>query len=729
MHRIADFIIKNKKWVFIITCILVLASIVGTVFTVIGGKINSNMLEYLPEQSKSAEGIAFLKENFAVEGDAFVVVEGCEGDTELAASVSKMKKNIKGISQFVWYNDIVSIENLLELTPSLRDSMNLSTSELKNYLRQPNFNGQGQIISYNYVLLILFNYSPSTFEAFNVHKQIRTELQENLNRAVAISGMTALADTVMSQTMKEIPFYFIFSVIAVMIILLLATDSFVDPIVLIITMAVSILINMGTNYFFKDISIISFAASGIIQLGLTMDYAIFLLHAYKEDRLLFSPAEAAKKALPRTIISVVASGLTTAGGFAALYFMQFKVGADLANIIIKGVFMSLITVLVLQPCLMVVFDKANKRTEHKKLNLNFSKIVSGTLKARHIIAIVAILLVVPAFIGQDNVKFSYLKIFQEQEETTSQQILAEKLANQIIIAVPLKPSQGSHKEFIDSLYEEEKISNVLGAYTFLDMEIEDLKNIISNPLFAKLPAMKMLFSEVEDNYYTLYLATIEGDTEDEAAFLTYHSLMDKLNYYFDESYPLGMLTGVGDMANVTPGDFLRVTLISAAIIFLIMAILLKSALKSAIMVVLIELAIWINISINTLLGIPINFMIYIIISSVQLGCMVDYAILLTTRFSEALNKYEDTHTAIKKAASSAFPSIATSAAIIMGACTSVYFVTANLLVKEMAMMLIRGAFISFVLVIVVLPCLLVYFKKKKYKEKGKNKTGGILGVK
>ncbi len=724
MQKLADFVVKHRKWVFIITCIIVAASIVGTVFVVIGGKINSNMLEYLPEKTKSAEGIAFLKENFAVEGDAFVVVEGLENDLELASSISKMKRDIKGITQFVWYNDVVAIENLLEYSPSLKSKINLNAEDLKKYLRQPNFDENGQIVSYNYVLLILFNYSPSTFEAFEVHKQIRKELSGNLNREVAISGMTALADTVMKQTLKEIPFYFIFSIIAVMIILLVATDSFVDPIILIITMAVSILVNMGTNYVLHDVSIISFAASGVIQLGLTMDYAIFLLNAYKEDRLMFNPIEAAKKALPRTIVSVMTSGLTTIGGFAALYFMQFKVGADLASVIIKGVVMSLISVLFLQPCLMVAFDKLVKKTEHKKLKINFSKVVKSTLKLRYVIAIMAILLVLPSFFGQDNVKFSYLKIFPPAKENTAQQILAEKLANQIIIAVPLQSKNGSQKEFIASLYEEEKISNVLGAYSFMDMDSNDLESLLNTPL-GNISTMKMLFSKVGEKYYALYLATVEGDTEDEAALQAYDSIIDKLEFYFEESYPLGILTGVGDMAKVTPGDFLKVTLISAVIIFLIMAIILKSALKSVIMVILIELAIWINISINTLLGIPINFMIYIILSSVQLGCMVDYAILLTSRFNEALAVEDNTLSAIKKATESAFPSITTSAAIIMGACMSVYFVTANLLVKEMALMLTRGAIISFVLVIFVLPCLLIYFKKREKK----GKTGGILGVK
>ena len=239
----------------------------------------------------------------------------------------------------------------------------------------------------------------------------------------------------------------------------------------------------------------------------------------------------------------------------------------------------------------------------------------------------------------------------------------------------------------------------------------------SNDAVAEIPFVKMLFRKAgkngEERIYTLYLVEIAGDTEDAAAFKTEKYLMDTLDKYFDVNYPFGILTGVADMADITPGDFLRVSLISVGIILVIMCLLLKSVRKSVLMVVLIELAVWINISLNTMFGAKINFMIYIIISSIQLGCTVDYAILMSTRFEEAKQEYKDTQIAAIKAVSSTFPAISVSASVIISVCMVVYFISNNLLVKEMTGLMARGAAISYVLVMLVLPCLLVFFKRIK----------------
>jgi len=714
MKKLSDFIIKYRIVILSVTAVLVALSIVGTVF-VIDGKINSDMLVYLPKDTATSDGIEFLKKNFDVEGDAFVVVEGKENDPELAESISKMKKEIEGITQFIWYGDLTFADYLKPILGNTVD-----TEEIKQYLRRP-IEENGEIVGYNYVLLVLFAYSPSTQEAFNVHKQIKAELNGNLGRVTEISGMTALADTVFTETIKEVPFYLLFGILAVLIILLISMDSFMDPVILMLTMGVAIIVNMGSNIVFPEISIISFAASSVLQLGITMDYAIFLMNAYKEDRKLNDPLEAASKAVPRTTVNILASSLTTVGGFAALYFMRFTIGADLANVIIKGIVLSLITVIFVQPCLLVLFDKPTKKLSHKKLNINVKPMVSGILKARYVIAVVAVLAIIPAFIGQYNVKFSYLKIYDAPEYTTSQKALADSLQNQIIMAVPLETKTGTHKEFMEELCEDEKIGSAIGAFSVLNIPEEKLITLLDTDGFDQIlslvPAANALFRKVQtedgEKWYTLYLVEIAGDTEDEAAFKTNARLNGLLDKYFSESYPLGVLTGVGDMASVTPGDFLRVTLFSAGIILLIMSVLLKSVRKSLLMVVLIELAVWLNVSINTIFGAKINFMIYIIISSVQLGCTVDYAILLSTRFEEAKQTVSDTKTAIINATGSAFPAITVSASIIVAVCLAIFFVSKNLLVKEMAALLARGAFISYVLVVTVLPCLLVFFKKIK----------------
>ncbi len=724
MKKFSAFVVKYRTVIIIVIAVLLVLSIVGTVFLILNDKINSDMLVYLPQGTSTGDGIKFLKEKFGVEGDAFVVVEGTENDTELSQSVNKMRSEIDGITTFLWYGDV----EIIEFMAKFAHIDGITTDEVKDYLRRPIFDDEGNITGYNYVLLILFDYSPSTQEAFNVHKQIRAELGGNLGRSVAISGMTALADTVMTETMKEVPLYLIFSLIVVLIILFFSTSSYLEPLVLLVTMGVAVVVNMGSNYILPEVSIISFAASSVLQLGITMDYAIFLLHTYREERLQFNPIDAATRALPRTIVNILASGLTTVGGFAALYFMRFTIGADLANVIIKGVVLSIVTVIILQPCLMVLFDKAMLKTSHKTLKVNFEPVARGTLKGRIVIIIVAALLIVPAFMGQNNVKMSYLKIYKEPEEQTAQEKLAAELQNQVIVAVPIETKEGRHKDFMAELKTDEKIDSVLGAYSIIDIPEDKLIELVNMPLIADIDMVQTFFAEcgTAENpmRYTLYLIGINGDTEDEAAFACHAHITETLDKYFENSYPLGVLTGVADMAKVTPSDFLRVTLISAGIILLVMCLLLKSVRKSFLMVLLIELAIWVNISISTVLGMKVNFMIYIIISSIQLGCTVDYAILLNSRFEEAKKQFSDTKTAVIKATASAFPAITTSASIIMAVCLAIYFVSKNLLVKEMAYLMTRGALISYILVIFVLPCVLSFFKKSsgKYKFLQKKKS-------
>lgn len=714
MKRFSEFIVKNRLVVTIVAAVILIASVVGSYFVISGGKINSDLLVYLPKNTPTYDGIKFLKETFDIEGDAFVVVEGEENDALLAASVAKMQREIGGITQFVWYGDVKNIEKYAK---KLNLSDKIEVEELKSYLRRPILDENGETIGYNYVLLILFSYSPSTKEAFAVHDKIREELGENLGRSVAISGMTALAQTVMSETLKEVPYYIIFSFLAALIILLLSTKSFLEPFVLLFTMGVAIVVNIGSNIILKDVSILSFAASSVLQLGITMDYAVFMLHAYREERDRNDPLQAAKNAIPRGAINVLAGGLTTIGGFAALYFMRFTIGADLANVVIKGVVMSILTVIFVQPCLMIFMDKPIRKTSHKTLYINVEPVTKKVLKARYAIAIVSVALVIPAFFGQNSVDFSYLKIYEPPAERTAQELLAESLQNQMIIAVPYDVKTGSHKEFIEELVKDEKIDSAIGAFTAINISESEFKELISNDAVAEIPTVKMLFRKVQENgkekIYTLYLVEIAGDTEDEAAFKTEKYLTDTLDKYFDVSYPFGILTGVVDMADITPGDFLRVSLISVGIILVIMCLLLKSVRKSVLMVVLIELAVWMNISLNTIFGAKINFMIYIIISSVQLGCTVDYAILMSTRFEEAKLEYKDAQTAAIKAVSSTFPAISVSASIIISVCMVVYFISNNLLVKEITGLMARGAAISYVLVMLVLPCLLVFFKRIK----------------
>ncbi len=713
MKKLAEFIVNKRRYIVIAVIAALALSIAGLVFFIYDGRINSDMLEYLPEDTSTTRGINFLKENFGVMGDAFIVIEGEDIDAELNEKIAQLK-TIEGVSQFFWVGDVDNLEYLSQLLEKYFPTaeIDIDTTDIRRYLKEsidPDDAGS----KYNYVVLMLFDYSPSTDEAFGVHEQIGEILN---GRNFAISGMTALAKQVMEDTMAELPYYIIFSLLAVSIVLLLATKSFFEPVVLMLTLAVSVVINFGTNLVFPSVSIISFAAAGVLQLGIAMDYAIFFMHTYNELRADMPAIAAAKTALPRIFTTVLAGSLTTIGGFAALYFMEFSIGVDLAKVIIKGIFMSLASVMLLQPALVIMFDKPLTRTAHKPLHINVDGICRFSVKKRVFFIAMAALLIVPAFLAQRNVGFSYLKIYRQPETMNAQQQRAAELGNQVISAVPLDTKTGGHKEYMAELVENRKISNVIGAYSAIDIDETALAVLLNalNPEESDnemLNALSTLFRKVNGRWYTLYLLEIDGDTEDEAAFAAHKHLVEVNNKYFDENYPLGILTGVNDMAKITPRDFLKVTLVSVCIILLIMAIMLRSMRKSLIVVALIELAIWLNIGLNYVVGNSINFMVYIIISSIQLGCTVDYAILLSTRFEEMKQKFPDTKEAASKAAASAFPAITTSAAVVFVTCFAITLVSKNLLVKEMAWVLARGAIISYTLVMLVLPGLLVCFKK------------------
>lgn len=714
MALFTERLLKYRWVVLALTAVSVALSVVGTVFLVRGGKINSDMTSYFPEDSATAEGLAFLKKYFGVKGDAFVVVEGRENDEELQNSVNSVLKKIDGVTQFIWYGDVAALD---ALEPFYGDK--IDTDGLKSYLRRPNYDSAGTIAGYNYVMLVLFDFSPSTKEAFGVHRQIKAELEGVLNRRTVVSGMTALADKVMRDTVKEMPFYLLFCAAVIAVVPLLATGSFAASAVSAVTLGAALLLNLGTNYFFRDVSIVSFAAGGVLQLAITVTCAVSLFDSYREGKRTSDSVGAMRNALSRDAAGVSAGCLATAGGLAAMYFMRLKIGADLAGVAIKGTVLGMASVLIFQPCLTVAF--AGKARRREKFELNVEPMVKRTLKARYVLVVLAVLLIVPAFFGQKNVNLDYLKIYEQKSEPTVREKLAEELQNQILMAVPLETKTGSQKDFIAELKKDEKINSVVGAFSALNMTSDEVESLL--PVIIGFKPVSALFRKVPtekgEKYFTLCLVGISGDVEGESAFRSYGRLVATANKYFDENYRFGMLTGAADMAEITPEDFLRITLAGAGIISLILAVALKSLLGSAAIVLLTELSIWVNVGINAIFNVPLNFMVYIIINGVQTGCALFFAVLLFSRFGEKRKEGVSSPEAAAKAAVSVFPTITTGAAVIVLSCLFISLFSKNLLVKQMAALTGRGTAISYLSAIFFLPCVLSFFGRtgaKKYKK-------------
>ena len=385
---------------------------------------------------------------------------------------------------------------------------------------------------------------------------------------------------------------------------------------------------------------------------------------------------------------------------------------------------------------------------------------------RIVLVVLAVALLVPAYIGQSKLTYSYFRMYETVLDTP-EKVLADELGNQMIMAVPLKTANGTQKDFMAEVLADpnKKVSGIVGAFTAIDIDTatlismldllsseesidrlesnlkllaspeaqEILENVgmdLSNIDFSKLENLDLsemlkgvdltmlnsYFAKVDGEWYTMYSISIAGNTEDDAAMATYEYLQGVREKYFGSNgYSIGMLTGSYDMREVTPVDFLRVTLVSVAIIFIIIAILLKNPLKSFLLVLMIELGIWISLSLTFLAGQEMNFIIYIVISSVQLGCTVDYAILLANTFEHNRDKYTSSKECAIQSACEAVPAVFVSAALIIAVCMSVYFVSQNLIIKQLTGMLARGAAISLVLVTFVQTAIMSFFKTERKK--------------
>ncbi|MGN1042035.1 MAG: MMPL family transporter, partial [Christensenellales bacterium] len=444
-----------------------------------------------------------------------------------------------------------------------------------------------------------------------------------------------------------------------------------------------------------------------------------------------------------------------------------------------------------QPIITMLLDKPIQKTTHDfigklKKKKAFDKVgelgaeaivrpvARFSVFARIAIIVVAAGLIVPSFIGQSRLQYSYFRMYEENYETP-EQILANELGNQTIIAVPLDAVNGTHKEFIEKLLADPngKVTGVTGAFTTIDIDrdalvtmleifsdeeaLESMENTFSTlPTMLKdeqirtmleeqgvdvalieqnlqgidfdnfdvtkitknldLSAINTYFSRVNGKWYTMYTLNISGSAEDESAMRTYEYIKQTREEFFGkDGYSIGMLTGSYDLASTTPRDFMVVSIVSAAIIFLIITVLLRNPLKSLILVVIIELGIWINLTLTHLFGENINFMVYIIISSVELGCTVDYAILLANAFERNRDECKTGKECAVKSASEAVPAIFVSALIIIAICLSVNLVSKNLIIKQLTGMLARGAAISFILVSVVQTAVMSLFKTERKK--------------
>ena len=730
MKRFAKFVVKYRLIILGVMLLLMIASLFAMSYV----NVNSDILSYLPEDVDMTQGLNFMKENFDMQGDAIIGVQGAtyEDMQELVSLI----ENKGGTKQggIIWYGllkemqdiDWTMLENpwVASLVNNLLNKYGLKMEDLKEMTEQ--LSNNPEIVSLfhpddeTYLMMLQLNVPSSSNEAMDLLSEIENYFDEK-GLDYAMGGSTQITREIFDSTIGEIGKYALVAVLVMFIILLLTTNSIIDPIVFMVTLGVSIVVNMGTNLILPSVSVVTYAASSILQLALSMDYAIFLMHSFAEEqKKTLDDKLAMERAIPKTFSTISASALTTVGGFLALFAMRFKIGEDLGLVLAKGVFLSLVTVVLLQPCLMLLTNKIARKTQHRIIVPKFKNVASYAVTHRKTIVTIALLLLIPTVIMQNMVELSYIKFVEEDPNPTAIEQKVDALSNSLVVIVPAKTESMDGEsnikdqyEFLEKIKERDDVNAVMGLFSMLPEDVaEGIVNLVNDEDMGKLMAssgmdMSMITGFL-NNGYTMYSVMINAESESAEGTKALNEIRAILDDTFGagEYYITGMTQAVSDLQDITPTDFMVVSLVSVAIIFVILLFTLKSLKMSTIVVLVIEFGIFVNLSISYIFGQTVNFMAYIILSSIQLGATVDYAILYTVKYQNYLgirSAREAAYTALTESG----VSIMTSVAILAGCCLSVSLITTNIIVSEITLMIARGSIISGILVMVLLPALLI----------------------
>ena len=697
MDKVGGVIVKRRILIVIILALILAASAYGITLT----NINSDVMSYLPTGTDTYEGSMFFASNFSLESNAVYAVKGESEATyaALADAVEQIKKN-EYVTDVLWLGSMNSLSFGSMDAFDLLEGGDKAKEQLEGL-----FHKDG-----NYLLIISMNVGASTEEAGEALFWVNAMLEDF---EYVAGGTAPLSRKVYDDAISELPIYLVVAIVLVLAILFLVSANYLEPIVFMLTMGVSIVINMGTNFFFPEISIITFCAASILQLALAMDYSIFLTQIFSEEKARGIPEEGAMiTAIGTTFKTVLASALTTMGGFAAFFVMSFTLGADLGGVLIKGIFLAMLTVIVLQPCLLMLLRKPMRFMGHRKiLDIRFKKLAKFSVSHRVIIVILFAVLLIPAFLGQYFLSLSYLNFLPKTEGDPTLVSYVSETSNQIFVAVPVDEDDPARNvRFVEKVQAIDGVSGVAGYYAFLPSEAFDESGKLSvGTLSLDTVDFGKNLGYITEDGYTMYMISLsrKNDVESLGATEILKKVKGIANASFTKKcYATGVVQAVADFRELTPRDFRWITIISVAIIFLVLLLTFRNFVYPFLLVLLIELGTWINFSLSTIFGQSLNFLAYIVVGAIQLGATVDYAILVTTRYTALRKEGKDPLFAAYESGTSCTMSILTSASILIAACASVTIISSNAVIKEITMMCMRGAVISTVLVLFILPSLL-----------------------
>ena len=675
--RFAKAVVKSRIPILILTLILLIPSVLG----MIGTRINYDMLTYLPEDMETVIGQNELMEDFDKGAFAFLIVEDMPNKD--VAALKEQIEQVDHVDTVLWYDSIADISVPMELLPdTLYHEFNTENATM---------------------MAVFFDSSTSADVTMDAVRQIRGIA----GKQCFLSGLTAMVVDLKDLCEREEPIYVGIAVALALVVMLLLLDNWLTPFVFLLSIGMMILINLGSNYFLGEISYITKALSAVLQLAVTMDYSIFLWHSYNEQLYHHDDRkEAMANAIQETLTSIVGSSVTTVAGFIALCFMSFTLGRDLGIVMAKGVILGVIGCVTVLPALILVLDKPLQKAKHKSLIPNMRRFATGTVKAFPVFLCLFVLLIPPAFYGYNQTNNeTYYNLAKSLPDDMEYVIANSKLSEDFDIAsthmllVDKNLSPKSVRDMMKEMEQVDGVKYVLGLESVIGPRVPE--EVLPESITGLLKS---------DKWELLLLNSEYPVASDEVG-----SQIESLNTILKKYDPTGMLIGeapcMKDMIDVTSHDFEVVNAISIVAIFLIIALVERSASLPFILISVIELAIFINLGLPHYLGQSLPFIAPICISTIQLGATVDYAILMTTRYKSERIRGQDKKEAMRIALTTSIPSILVSGFGLFAATFGVALYSKIDMISSICMLLARGAVISMLCVILILPALLLLLDK------------------
>lgn len=674
MEKLGRKIVKYRIPIFLLALILLIPSAIGYVRT----RVNYDVLYYLPEEIETMQGQDILVEEFGTGAYSMFICEGMAYKD--VAALKQQIEDVEHVSKVIWYDSFVDLSFPVEMVPE----------EIRNVFQSED----------STMMFIIFETTTSADETMDAIEEIRSLA----GKQCFLSGMSAIVTDTKNLAESEVTIYVIIAVILSSFVLALTMESWLIPLLFLLSIGMAIVFNMGTNVFMGQISYVTKALSAVLQLGVTMDYSIFLWHSYQEQLKKYGEdhEEAMAQAIAATIKSVVGSSITTIAGFIALCFMSFTLGLDLGIVMTKGVIFGVIGCVTILPAMIMIFDKPLEKTKHRQFIPDFPKMTEFVTKHHIVLAILFVALFIPFAYFQGHTKVYYNLDQTLPEELESRQAnskLEEEFdmgaAHMILVDSGLEDKE--KRAMIAEMEQVEGVKKVLGIESIVgpalpqSMIPDDVKEVLESENYE----MMLIMNEYQ-------VASDEVNEE-----------LNQLNTILKAHDPQGMLVGEApctkDLIEITDHDFAVVSAVSILAVFIIILVVFKSISLPFILVLVIEGAIFINMGIPYITGTTLPFIASIVIGTIQLGATVDYAILMTSRYEKERSAGKSKAESIRIAHGVSRRAVMVSAFSFFAATFGVGMYSQIDMISSLCLLMARGAMISMCAVLLFLPAMFYIF--------------------